>query len=235
MIRGILFDKDGTLLDFAAMWGPAYRAGALLAARGDEAFAERLLVLGGADASGGGVVADSVLAAGTTRQIAQAWIDAGSGWPVAALTEALDRVFQGEGARTMKPVTDLHALFARLKAQGRHLGIASSDSAAGIAALVERYGLAPYVDFVAGWDSGHGAKPAPDMVHAFAIATGLDPREIAVVGDNGHDIAMGTAAGVGLRIGVLTGTGTRESLSRTADLVLESIEHLETALAAARA
>ena len=27
-IRGILFDKDGTLLDFCAAWIPAYRAAA---------------------------------------------------------------------------------------------------------------------------------------------------------------------------------------------------------------
>jgi phosphoglycolate phosphatase len=230
MIRGILFDKDGTLVDFAATWEPLYRAAAMTAAGGDEAFASRLLVLGGADASGGSVVADSLLAAATTREIAEAWVEAGSRWTVPDLTAALDAQFQSGALATMVPVTDLHALFGRLKARGLHLGIASSDSAAGIGALVERFGLGPFVDFVAGWDSGHGAKPEPGMALAFAAATGLAPAEVAVIGDNRHDMAMGAAAGVGLRIGVLTGTGTRATLAAAAHRVLPSIEGLEAVL-----
>jgi phosphoglycolate phosphatase len=235
MIRGILFDKDGTLIDFASTWEPLYRAAAVTAAGGDTAFASRLLVLGGADASGAGVVADSLLAAATTREIAAAWVEAGCDWTVEDLTAALDLEFQTGAVATMKPVTDLHALFGRLKARGLHLGIASSDSAAGIAALVERFGLAPFIDFVAGWDSGHGAKPAPGMVLAFSAATGLAPAEIAVVGDNRHDMAMGAAADAGLRIGVLTGTGTRETLAGAAHRVLASIEGLEAVLDLAEA
>jgi phosphoglycolate phosphatase len=235
MIRGILFDKDGTLIDFAATWEPLYRATAILAARGDEGFAERLLMLGGANASGGAVAADSLLAAATTREIAEAWIEAGARWAVADLTATLDARFQAGGLATMKPVTDLHALFVRLKARGLRLGIASSDSAAGIAALVERCDLGGQIDFIAGWDSVHGAKPAPGMVHAFAAATGLGPSEIAVVGDNRHDMLMGASAGAGLRVGVLTGTGTRATLSAAAHVVLESIEHLEATLDAAEA
>lgn len=230
MIRGILFDKDGTLVDFAATWEPLYRAAAMTAAGGDEAFANRLLILGGADASGGSVVADSLLAAATTREIAEAWVEAGSRWTVLDLTAALDAQFQSGALATMVPVTDLHALFGRLKARGFHLGIASSDSAAGIGALVERFDLGPFVDFVAGWDSGHGTKPEPGMALAFAAATGLVPAEIAVVGDNRHDLAMGASAGAGLRIGVLTGTGTRATLAPAAHHVLASIEGLEAVL-----
>ncbi|MCH8036364.1 MAG: HAD family hydrolase, partial [Proteobacteria bacterium] len=48
-IKGILFDKDGTLLDYAATWMKANRVAALAAAGGDRALGERLLIAGGYD------------------------------------------------------------------------------------------------------------------------------------------------------------------------------------------
>ena len=51
-----------------------------------------------------------------------------------------------------------------------------------------------------------------------------------VVGDTLHDLAMGRTAGVGLKVGVLTGTGTQASLAAHADMVLGSIAELEGAV-----
>ena len=65
---------------------------------------------------------------------------------------------------------------------------------------------------------------------AFCRTTGLKASEIAVVGDSPHDLDMARAAGAGRAIGVLTGVSLREVLSLHADLVLESIADLETAL-----
>ena len=50
-IRGILFDKDGTLTDFNATWAAVARKMALRAASGDAAHADRLLDLSGFDAA----------------------------------------------------------------------------------------------------------------------------------------------------------------------------------------
>ena len=54
-IRAVLFDKDGTLVDYYAMWGPAYRAAAddLAVAAGDPALASCLLRMGGYDPDSG--------------------------------------------------------------------------------------------------------------------------------------------------------------------------------------
>ena len=46
-IRAVLFDKDGTLLDYHRTWGPINLAAAELAAAGDRNLADRLLSLGG--------------------------------------------------------------------------------------------------------------------------------------------------------------------------------------------
>jgi phosphoglycolate phosphatase len=68
------------------------------------------------------------------------------------------------------------------------------------------------------------------MVTGFCEATGLAPGAIAVVGDSHHDMEMGRAAGAGLLVGVLTGTGGRDDLAPHAHHVLESIVELEALL-----
>ena len=227
--RAILFDKDGTLLDYWASWGPINRAAAELAAAGDPTFAARLLAVGGVDQSGRAASPDSLLAAGSAHDIARIWVAAGAGFTVPALTRALDDLFRASVADVV-PVGDLAAILGGLKARGLALGIASSDGEAAIRATVERFSLADFVDFVAGYDSGHGPKPEPGMVRAFCRATGIPPSEVAMVGDTLHDLEMGHAAGCGLKIGVLTGTGTRDRLGEFADLVLDGIFDLERAL-----
>ncbi len=86
------------------------------------------------------------------------------------------------------------------------------------------------LDFAAGYDSGHGFKPDPGMVHGFCARTGLVPAEVAVIGDNLHDLEMGRRGGVGLVVGVLTGTGERAELTAHADHVLDGIRDLEALL-----
>lgn len=227
---GLLFDKDGTLIDFHASWEPINRRAAAMAAGGDRALARRLLEVGGADPESGRVAADSLLAAAGTSEIAAAWSGAGAIHDAARLTVELDRLFRA-AATDVVPVGDLAALFARLRRAGFALGIASSDNEGSIRAMADRFGLSPHLAFVAGYDSGHGLKPEPGMVQAFARAIDAPAARLAMIGDNRHDLAMGRAAGVGLTVGVLTGTGTRETLGPLADHVLSSVDELPALLA----
>lgn len=228
-IAGILFDKDGTLLDFHRTWQPINESAILFAAQGDLALAERLRVAGGLCPSSGLALPDTLLAAGTTHEIAEAFVTAGSPFEVAPLTREIDRIFCA-GAADAVPVVDLASTLARFKARGLKLGVASSDSEAGIAAMAERFGLVELLDFVTGYDSGHGVKPGPGMLLAFARSCSLEPGEIVVVGDNLGDMEMARRGGAGVKVGVLTGTGTREQLTAAADVCLDSIAELEAAL-----
>lgn len=228
-IRGLLFDKDGTLLDYAASWPPINREAAQLAADGDAALAAALLHQAGGDPQTGHALADSLLAAGNTRELAEAWRDAGSPIPLPTLITALDGLFQAAVAR-MVPVCQLAPLFGRLRKEGFTLGIASSDSIAAVAATAAHFGISETLSFMTGYDSGHGSKPEAGMILAFCAATGLEPAEVAIIGDSRHDMEMGRVAGAGLRIGVLTGAGTRETLEPISDLCLDSIAELETVL-----
>jgi len=229
-IRGILFDKDGTLLDYAATWMPANRAAALAAARGDPDLSQHLLVVGGYDPREDRVAGNAVLAAGSNREIAASWLEHLEGWRHDELTHLLDTIFAEHGGTQAVPVTELRPLLTRLRARALRLGVATNDSRRGAEASLRPFGILPLLDFLAGYDSGHGFKPEPGMVHAFCVETGLGSAEVMVVGDNLHDLEMGRRAGVGLVIGVLSGNGRRDELVAHADHVLDSILDLETLL-----
>jgi phosphoglycolate phosphatase len=228
-IKAVLFDKDGTLLDYHATWAPVNELAADFAAGGDVALKQRLLALGGLDATTGHYRAGSLLAAANAREIAAAWVASGSTHTTADLTAALDRIFT-DGVGNAVPVLPLGPYFRRLRQTGLKLGIASSDSAEAIHATALHFNFADALDFYAGYDSGHGHKPSPGMVFAFAKAIGCELGAIAVVGDNLHDLDMGRSAGCGLTVGVLTGTSDRATLMSAADLVLDSVADLEAAL-----
>lgn len=229
-IRAILFDKDGTLFDFFKTWMPLYErlAGGLVG--GDEAHVARILKASGYDRATGRLDPGSPLAAGSNRSIAEAWLTELPGTDLEALTRRMDGQFGASLGMNPVPVTDLAALFGRLKARGLRLGVATMDSHAAATAAIETFELVGLVDFVAGYDSGHGMKPGPGMVHAFCRAIELPEAAVAVVGDTPHDMAMARSAGAGLAIGVLTGAAPREVLVDHADHVLESIAQLEEIL-----
>jgi phosphoglycolate phosphatase len=220
-IKGVLFDKDGTLLDFHATWQPVLREAALAAAGGEGALADPAL---------GRVRAGSLLAAGNSAEIAAAWATQLPGCDLKTLIVLLDRIFEDGGARHATPAAELAPLFARLKHRGLALGVATSDSLRGARASLARFGVLEMLDFLAGYDSGHGAKPGPGMVEGFCAATGLAAAQVAVLGDNLHDLEMGRAAGVGLVVGVLSGTGARRDLEARADCLLDSVADIEALL-----
>ncbi len=90
---------------------------------------------------------------------------------------------------------------------------------------IEALGLTPFVDFVAGYDSGHGGKPEPGMVLAFAESLGVSPSRIAVVGDSLHDLAAARAAGAAA-VAVLSGPASRADLEPHADVIVADIGDL---------
>ncbi|WP_457661825.1 HAD family hydrolase [Sinorhizobium medicae] len=228
-IAGILFDKDGTLLDYVKSWVPVNYELARIAAKGDEDLAHVLLRAGGMDPDSGHVVPDSLLAAGNTVEIATGMVGAGAPFTVEELTSLFDGLF-AQSAHYAVPVTDLASFFAVLHAKGYRLGVASSDNERSIRETAKRFGFENYLHYIAGYDSGYGTKPEPGMVLGFCAATGLAPDEVAVVGDNNHDMHMGRSAGVGMTVAVLTGTGSRQSLAAASDHCLADITELETVL-----
>lgn len=232
-IRGILFDKDGTLLDFFETWIPAYRAAADVAAEfaGDASMAERMLRATGFDPDSGSFDPLSLLAGGTTAQICDAWADEAEIGERQDFSRIVHDAMDDYAARYPVPIGEgLDALFERLASKGYALGIATMDSEIVARVTADTLGLSPWLTFLAGYNSGHGSKPEPGMVLGFCAASGLTPAEVLVIGDTDRDVGMARSAGAGLMVGVLTGASPGDQLSRIADLVLDSVFDIEAIL-----
>ncbi len=228
-IAGILFDKDGTLLDYAKSWVPVNYELARIAARGDAALADRLLSACGMDPATGHVVADSLLAAGNTVEIAQGMVEAGAPYPFEELRALFDDLFSRSAAYAV-PVAELAPFFAGLKAGGYRLGVASSDNETSIRETARRFGFAECLDYVAAMT----AAMAPSLVPAWFWLLRRHRPCAAPGGGGGRQqsrSAHGISAGAGLTVAVLTGTGSRQSLA-DADHCLNDITELPALLAA---
>ena len=89
-------------------------------------------------------------------------------------------------------------------------------------AHLDAAGVTGLFDFVAGFDSGHGGKPAPGQLLAFCASMALTPEEVVMVGDSRHDLVAGRAAGMRC-VAVLTGMATAQELAPYATAVLDDI------------
>jgi phosphoglycolate phosphatase len=232
-IKGILFDKDGTLLDFFETWVPAYCAAVRVAATlaGNAAMSERMLRVTGYDPESGTLDPLSLLAGGTTAQICEAWADEAGIAERAEFSRLVHEAMDEHAARFPVPVASgLDGLFERLAGQGYALGIATMDSEFVARVTAESLGLSEWLSFLAGYNSGYGAKPEPGMVLGFCAATGFEPADVMVVGDTDRDMGMARSAGAGMAVGVLTGAWPAEQLALIADRVIDSVFDIDRVL-----
>jgi phosphoglycolate phosphatase len=225
-IKGILFDKDGTLVDFNATWSAVADFMAMEAAGGDRPAADELLTVAGYDFDARRFKADSIFAAGTNRDVVEAWFPQLSRQEQGAALARFNEITAVEGSRKAVALPGIPAALAALHGRDYRLGVATNDSTSGAEKTLLALGIAQLFDAAYGYDAVANPKPAPDVVLSFCDLTGLKPAEIAMVGDNRHDLDMARAGGCGLAVGVLSGTGTRASLASMADVVLDSVADL---------
>src|SRR4051812_101851 len=231
-LKAILFDKDGTLIDFDATWGPAAYEVMRALAGGDETRLDALMAVSHYVEAERRFRPTSPLIAGSSASYGPLWAQALGRAPGPDLYDEMDDLFRFWGLETLAPIGEPAAVAAALADRGFRLGVATNDAEPSARAQTTALGLDPYVDFIAGYDSGYGGKPDPGMVLAFAAACGCRPAEVALVGDTLHDLHAARAAGAA-SIAVLTGptrAAARPDLEPHADHVVDSIADLPALL-----
>ena len=236
-IKGILFDKDGTLIDFFKVWEPAIqpvleRILAQLGLKFDREEKERLLSCLGYQ--NGRIDPEGAIAWKSYRGIAE---DLREACPmlkqrvsVEQLSDILKAEFYTEVAEKRQEYptfTDLPALCRMLTRQGIQLGVATTDDAASTRHCLDCLGISSYISFWGTADGHLPEKPAPELLYMAAAQWKIAPEEIAVVGDTPNDMRFAANARA-MGIAVLSGTGSCSELTPLADAVIGSVDELWT-------
>ncbi len=222
MIKGLIFDKDGTLFDFTATWGGWTQRIISQQSKGDIAIADRLATALRFDRTTGCFEVGSAVIAGTVDDVVDAILT--------VLTSAdRDSVIENliAEANEVNPVEviPLEPYFQQLRGLNLQLGVATNDAEYSARLHLEDCKIVRYFDFIAGYDSGFSAKPEPGQLQEFCRRTNLDPDECVMVGDSLHDLHAGRAAGM-MTVGVLTGPAKPEELAPIADVILPTINEI---------
>ncbi len=232
----VVFDKDGTLIDFEYAWGRQVVAGVerlLAAVGGSDSLRQDLYHSLGYDVKTGRTHGRGPLATASMEKLytiaAVVLYQHGFIWDEA---EAHVRDYFEAGIASIplrelvRPVANVNALLAELREASVHVAIVTTDDRLPTQGTMALLGIEELVDFLACGDDPIRIKPAPDAVLAACAHLGVEPARTLVVGDTVTDMLMAARAGVGCRAAVLTGAGSRDSLVTNADVVLNSVAQI---------
>jgi phosphoglycolate phosphatase len=220
-VEAVIFDKDGTLFDFASTW-EAWALAFLRRLARDEAHARAMAGAVGFDYDAQHFHADSIVIAGMPSEVAEVLAVHLPDREHAAIVDMLN---EEAGKAPQAEAVPLAPLLGRLRSAGLKLGVATNDAEVPALEHLKSAGVTGFFDFIAGFDSGFGGKPAPGQLLAFCKAVGVAPEAAVMVGDSTHDLRAGRAAGM-RTVAVLTGMAGEADLRPLADVVLPDIGHL---------
>lgn len=232
-IKGIIFDKDGTLLDFNKMWLGATKH--VLAGFCDrnkipvtEERMEGLLRLLGIENDC--ILQQGPLASMTYSQMGEVLATNLQGFSVSAkesgaqLVELYEEYFW-KYELCCQPTCEVKEVLKKLRHKGMKLGLATADNKHVAEKCLDALGIKGFFDYLGCDDGATRPKPDPEMFVRFCSEMNLIPEEVAMVGDTVNDMHFAKNAG-GLAVGVLCGLAGRKELEPVADVIIDNPEAL---------
>lgn len=233
----VVFDKDGTLIDFHVMWGSRAVAavGALLDELGRDDRLERALygTLGydplSGETLGNGPLATvplpktDVVMTTVLYQHGLPWDDAES-----VIRERFAPVMAGDPtAAFVKPLGDIGASLKWLNAGGVLTALATTDNRGPTLRILDMLGISHHFDVIyCGDDENRPKKPSTRVLAEIAAHYDVAVDRLMMVGDTVSDLSMARAADAGASIGVSGGATGDSVLSEWSDALIASIEEI---------
>jgi HAD superfamily hydrolase (TIGR01509 family) len=206
MIRGAIFDVDGTLVDsndaHARAWEQAFRE----AGHPANSHARERSGTDSREASGGSRGRDasaplfnkirSLIGMGGDKLV-----PALTGWSqddprVEKLGQRRGEIFRQRYLPHIQPFPGTRELLTALREAGLKLAVASSAEKEELEPLLERAGASDLIQHKASSDDAESSKPDPDIVHAALRRLGLPTSDVVMIGDTPYDVEAATRAGI---------------------------------------
>ncbi len=228
MIRGILFDKDGTLIEFENMW---HRIMALVFSQikavwgYDERTIQELMELSGYQESG--FSKESAIQYMSTREMIKFWTD----YLKADDKDVKNRLLHIFNDASMNDDIPIRALggvlegLYYLKDKGYLLGVATADMPEPTINSLKRAGIYDYFDFIGADDGIMKAKPDPDMALRFGRQMNLAKEELLVVGDSVSDYCFAKRSGAAF-VGIRSSYGKLDDSPNKDFILVDSLKSL---------
>ncbi|SCX92061.1 phosphoglycolate phosphatase [Paenibacillus polysaccharolyticus] len=214
--RAILFDKDGTLLDFLQLWGPwaesmLVQMQAWMRERDASFTVELKHVLGTVHDSEGHLSGYDV-----QGPLAIATVDECNGWLAGQLyatgtpwNEAITTIRQFSSIamksvrerKSAEPMPGLLDLLQRCKEAGIQLAVVTSDSTLAAETHLDWMGIRSFFSSIVGCDRVTRGKPDGESFLLACRELAVEPHEAVVIGDSNGDMQMGRHAGATYTLG----------------------------------
>jgi phosphoglycolate phosphatase len=229
--QAIIFDKDGTLIDFDAMWSDwtlqlADRYQTLTGLDIRQALCECY----GYDLARRKILPDGKLTCTPMWRLRELMMEvaASPGIPAMEVSQAVEKAWHvPDPVALARPFTDLQKLFTNIHKLGIKIALATTDDRHPTEAMLAAFGVTELVATMVCADDDIPAKPAPDMTTTICARMNVDPRQVIVVGDTVADLQMARSAGAGYVIGVLSGVGSLANLTPLADILIDTVDTLQ--------
>ena len=238
-LKGIVFDKDGTLFDYAHVWAEVLSEAITTAfaemgkdKRKHQRAQQAMLRLMGIDDEGN-TLAKGLVFTHKKRVIIKRYLLYCLRYrikPIKAFRVYHQNIKNSE-ALVGERLKDLdfsmqQRLFEKLKENGYRIAIITSDTDSSSKTFLSQMGLDHMVDFLSTRDSKYHKKPHPQAFEAFCSRFSLDSEQVAMVGDTETDMRMAKKAKAGYTIAVLSGSNDKRVLKRYADVIYSDISSL---------
>lgn len=230
--QAIIFDKDGTLIDFDAFWVSLSRValGAILKQlHQNESIMEEVLVAFGVQ--DGVTDINGVLCKGTYKQMSQIVQEILLRHGCAVSDDTIERMVldaysQNAHVGTVKPTCpNLRQVLETLKHRGIKIALVTTDNTEISVLCLEKLGVLDLFDKLYTDDGVLPVKPQPDNALDFCARTALPKEQVLMVGDTMTDVRFARNAGIRI-VGVARREEARAILAGQADAVVSELSEL---------